>query len=64
MKPKVFVAREVFDDTLAFLHEHCEITTNQADVRYSAPEQVAPNRSPRTNSAGQLPPCLGSGGIE
>jgi glyoxylate/hydroxypyruvate/2-ketogluconate reductase len=41
MKPKVFVAREVFDDTLAFLSQHCELTTNQADVRYAAPELVA-----------------------
>lgn len=41
MKPKVFVAREVFDDTLAFLDEHCELTTNQDDVRFGADELAA-----------------------
>ncbi len=32
MKPKVLVTREVFDETLAFLAEHCEVDANQADV--------------------------------
>ena len=31
MKPKILVTREVFDETLAFLAEHCEVESNQAD---------------------------------
>lgn len=41
MKPRVLVAREVFDDTLAFLNEHCELTTNQEDLRYGAEDLIA-----------------------
>ena len=32
MKPKVLVTREVFDETLAYLREHCEVESNQADI--------------------------------
>jgi lactate dehydrogenase-like 2-hydroxyacid dehydrogenase len=32
MKPKILVTREVFDETLAYLGEHCEVESNQADV--------------------------------
>ena len=31
MKPKVLVTREVFDETLAYLAEHCEVEANQED---------------------------------
>ena len=31
MKPKVLVTREVFDETLAYLAEHCEVESNQRD---------------------------------
>ncbi|MES2563528.1 MAG: D-glycerate dehydrogenase [Pseudomonadota bacterium] len=31
-KPKVLVTREVFDETLAYLREHCEVEDNQGDV--------------------------------
>jgi len=31
MKPKILVTREVFDETLAYLAEHCEVESNQAD---------------------------------
>ena len=31
MKPKILVTREVFDDTLAYLGEHCEVEANQGD---------------------------------
>jgi len=31
MKPKVLVTREVFDETLAFLAQHCEVDSNQED---------------------------------
>ncbi|MCU0869755.1 MAG: D-glycerate dehydrogenase [Burkholderiales bacterium] len=40
MKPAVLVSREVFDDTLALLAEHCAVTSNQADVRHP-PEALA-----------------------
>ncbi len=32
MKPRILVTREVFDETLAYLGEHCEVEANQADV--------------------------------
>jgi len=31
MKPKVLVTREVFDETLAYLAQHCEVDSNQED---------------------------------
>ena len=31
MEPKILVTREVFDETLAYLAEHCEVESNQAD---------------------------------
>jgi glyoxylate/hydroxypyruvate/2-ketogluconate reductase len=31
-KPKVLVTREVFDETLEYLREHCEVDANQEDV--------------------------------
>ena len=31
MKPKILVTREVFDETLAYLAEYCEVESNQAD---------------------------------
>lgn len=39
-KPSVLVTREVFDETLAFLGEHCEVQHNQADVPFT-PEALA-----------------------
>ena len=32
MKPKILVTREVFDETLAYLAEHCEVEANQGDT--------------------------------
>jgi len=32
VKPKVLVTREVFDETLAYLSEHCDVESNQEDV--------------------------------
>src|SRR5688500_1395220 len=32
MKPKILVTRAVFDETLAYLAQHCEVESNQADV--------------------------------
>ena len=31
-KPKVLVTREVFDETLQYLREHCEVDANQEDI--------------------------------
>jgi gluconate 2-dehydrogenase len=31
MKPKILVTREVFDETLTYLAEHCEVEANQRD---------------------------------
>ena len=40
MKPKVIVTREVFDDSVAFLKQHCEVLDNQTDVPYT-PDALA-----------------------
>jgi gluconate 2-dehydrogenase len=40
MKPKILVTREVFDETLAFLAQHCEAESNQQDAAL-APEALA-----------------------
>jgi len=40
MKPKVLVTREVFDETLDYLAQHCEVESNQQDVPFS-PDALA-----------------------
>jgi gluconate 2-dehydrogenase len=35
MKSKILVTREVFDETLGYLAQHCEVESNQADVPFS-----------------------------
>jgi gluconate 2-dehydrogenase len=35
MKPKIQVTREVFDETIAFLAQHCEVESNQEDTAFS-----------------------------
>jgi len=40
MKPKILVTREVFDETLAFLAQHCDVESNQQDAPFS-PETLA-----------------------
>ena len=40
MKPKILVTREVFDETLEYLAQHCEVESNQPDVAL-APEALA-----------------------
>jgi len=40
MKPKVLVTREVFDETLEFLGQHCEVESNQQDAPFD-PEALA-----------------------
>jgi gluconate 2-dehydrogenase len=39
-KPKVLVTREVFDETLAYLSEHCDVDSNQDDVALGPDELV------------------------
>lgn len=34
-KPRVLVTREVFDETLDYLRQHCEVLDNQRDVPYA-----------------------------
>jgi lactate dehydrogenase-like 2-hydroxyacid dehydrogenase len=41
MKKKVLVTREVFDETLAYLAQHADVTSNQADVKWSPDELAA-----------------------
>jgi gluconate 2-dehydrogenase len=38
MKPKVLVTREVFDETLQYLGQYCDVESNQADVAFSQDE--------------------------
>lgn len=40
MKPKILVTREVFDETLAYLAQHCEVEANQQDMAFS-PDALA-----------------------
>jgi gluconate 2-dehydrogenase len=40
MKPKILVTREVFDETLRYLAQHCEVESNQADTAFS-PDRLA-----------------------
>jgi gluconate 2-dehydrogenase len=46
MKPRILVTREVFDETLAYLGEHCEVESNQRDVPFD-PEMLAQRLSDR-----------------
>jgi gluconate 2-dehydrogenase len=39
-KPKVLVTREVFDETLGFLSEHCDVDSNQEDIALP-PDELA-----------------------
>ncbi len=36
MKPRITITREVFDETIAYLQQHCEVDANQLDQSYSA----------------------------
>ncbi|HEU0289163.1 MAG TPA: D-glycerate dehydrogenase [Burkholderiales bacterium] len=40
MNPKILVTREVFDDTLAYLAQHCDVESNQEDRAFD-PEALA-----------------------
>jgi len=40
MKPRVVVTREVFDETIDFLAQHCEVDANQADAAHT-PDALA-----------------------
>jgi len=39
-RPRVLVTREVFDETLTYLSEHCEVESNQEDLAL-APDELA-----------------------
>jgi glyoxylate/hydroxypyruvate/2-ketogluconate reductase len=41
MKKKVLVTRAVFDETLAYLAQHFDVASNQADAKYSPDELAA-----------------------
>ena len=53
MKPKLLVTREVFDETLDYLAQHCEVESNQQDVPLD-PETLAQ----RLKDAGGVMCCL------
>lgn len=36
MKPRILITREVFDETVAFLAQHCEVEANQQDMAFDA----------------------------
>ncbi len=36
MKPRIIITREVFDETVDYLKQHCDVRDNQADVPYTA----------------------------
>ena len=40
MNPKILVTREVFDETLAYLAQHCDVDSNQEDRAFE-PEALA-----------------------
>jgi lactate dehydrogenase-like 2-hydroxyacid dehydrogenase len=40
MKKKVLVTREVFDETLEYLAQHCEVVSNQANTPFTTDELV------------------------
>ena len=40
MKPKIVITREIFDDVIDYLKQHCDVDSNQADVPYT-PEALA-----------------------
>ncbi len=40
MKPRIVITREVFDDAIDFLQQHCEVDANQADAPYT-PDALA-----------------------
>ncbi len=35
MKPRIVITREVFDDAIDYLKQHCEVDDNQADIPYA-----------------------------
>lgn len=40
MKPRIVITREIFDDVVDYLRQHCEVDDNQADKPY-APDALA-----------------------
>jgi gluconate 2-dehydrogenase len=54
MKPKLLVTREVFDETLDYLAQHCEVESNQRDVPLD-PETLAQRLKDKEGVACCLP---------
>jgi gluconate 2-dehydrogenase len=63
MKPKILVTREVFDETLAFLAQHCEIESNQKDAAF-LPEVLAQKLADKDGVMCALTDRVDSGLIE
>ena len=63
MKPKILVTREVFDETIAFLAQHCEVDPNQQDVAY-APDVLARKLADRDGIMCALTDRIDAGLIE
>ena len=63
MKPKILVTREVFDETIAFLAQHCEVDSNQQDVAY-APDVLARKLADRDGIMCALTDRIDAGLIE
>ena len=55
MKPKILVTREVFDETLAFLAQHCEVESNQQDAALSSRDAGGRSWPTRTASCAASP---------
>jgi lactate dehydrogenase-like 2-hydroxyacid dehydrogenase len=49
MKPKVLVTREVFDETLQFLAQHFDVSSNQSD-RVFTPDELATQLADKTGA--------------
>ena len=63
MKPKIQVTREVFDETIAFLAQHCEVESNQEDVAFS-PEVLAKKLADKDGAMCALTDRIDAGLIE
>jgi len=63
MKPRILVTREVFDETLEYLAQHCEVESNQPDVAL-APEALAQKLADRDGLMCALTDRVDAGLIE
>jgi glyoxylate/hydroxypyruvate/2-ketogluconate reductase len=63
MKPKIQVTREVFDETIAFLAQHCQVESNQEDIAFS-PDVLARKLADREGVMCALTDRIDAGLIE